>query len=404
MSDFTTSAESPAVGVGPGRKAAPSSIGSGSGNWGTAAAMDQITVVRIDDTHIAEERSHDAGKGKATAAACYEMEYSVPEEVEEEEEDGVYVIEYSNPEEEGESYQFTMSVDRSLPAKKPAAPENARAPSPTGKLSGGRQRRKRLVEEDEVEVEEEEEEAVKRRKQQQLASNQRILELGEDYTPAALGPDGPELVCTLCPPPGRSFQRASGLAVHMKHMHLLEANKTFFCTMCEQPVRSQVELDAHTKRHANRRAVFTCLLCAAAAGAAAPTVYRGSRLGLKRHLTQVHPGVVPRCDVCRKGFSSLASYLADQFRHVAVSPYFCPRCQIYEMTERGLIVHMRNDEKKQKKEEEKKLQEEEKNKLQEEKKMLQEEEKLLRESGGNGPQTLGGADNGDNSATDDSDF
>ncbi|XP_034415534.1 zinc finger protein 32 [Cyclopterus lumpus] len=387
MSDFMTSAESPAVGVGPAGKAAASSNPSGNGNWGVAAGMDQITVVRIDDTHIAEEHSHNGGRGKA--AAFYEMEYLMPpaeeeEGVEEEEEDGVYVIEYSNPEEEGESYQFMMSVDRPLPAKMPAlkhpaAPESARAPSPTAKPSRRpRQKRKRMAEEEE-EV---------RKEKQPLVSNMRILELGEDYGAATSGTtsgsDGRQLVCTLCPPPGRSFKRASGLAVHLKHMHFLEGNKTFFCEMCKQPVRTQIELDAHTKRHANQSAVFTCSLCPAAPG------YRGSRLGLKRHLMQEHPGVVPRCDVCGKGFSSLASYLADQFRHVGVSPFFCARCRIYEMTERGLSVHIRNDERKRERKEKKEQQQEE------------EEEEKLQESGGTRPQTVRG--DADNSATDDSDF
>ncbi|XP_031735290.1 zinc finger protein 350-like [Anarrhichthys ocellatus] len=372
MADFsswvTPLADGPAVRVVSAGKASSSSIRPGNGSWGAAGGMDQITVVRIDDTHIAEERSV-----KATAAACYEVEYSMPTEEEEaeEEEDGVYVIEYSNPEEEGESYQFMMSVDRSLPAlKHPAVSENATAPplppSPLAKLSQRpRQKRKPTAEE----------EARRRKQQQQFVSNKCVLELGEDYRDAMdMSSDREQLVCTLCPPPGRSFKRASGLAVHLKHMHLLEGNKKFFCTTCKQPVRTQIELDAHTKRHANQSAVFSCLLCPETAG------YRGSRQGLRRHLEQEHPGVVPRCHVCNKGFTSLVSYLADQFRHVGVSPYFCARCQIYEMTERGLNVHIRNHDKK--------------------KKELQQQES----STGNLPLTFGGGANADNSATDDSDF
>ncbi|XP_054479150.1 zinc finger and BTB domain-containing protein 47-like [Anoplopoma fimbria] len=396
MSDCSrlmTSAESPAVGVGPAGKAVPS--------WSVASGMDQITVVRIDDTHI-EEQSHDGGKGKAAAAACYEMEYSVPaeeeeeEEVGEEEEDGVYVIEYSNPEEEGESYQFTMSVDRSLPDKKttlkhPTVSENARTPSPAKPSQRPRQKRKlaAVVEEDE-----EEEEEVRKKQQQHLLSNKCVLELGEDYRDAMgmnSGSDRGQLVCTLCPPPGRSFKRASGLAVHLKHMHLLESNKTFFCTSCQQTVRTQIELDAHTRRHANQSAVFTCLLCpkdetgdqVGTADLKGTSGYKGSKRGLRNHLEQEHPGVVPRCDICNKGFQSLASYLADQFRHVGRSPYFCTRCQIYEMTKRGLTVHIRNHDKRKKQ---------------------QQQQQQQQESGGNQTQTFGVADIADNSATDDSDF
>ncbi|KAG8009649.1 Myoneurin [Nibea albiflora] len=323
--------------------------------------MDQITVVRIDDTHIAEEQSHVGGKVKSDAAAEYYevVEYSMPAEEEEEvaaeeEEDGVYVIEYSNPEEEGESYQFTMSVDRSLPAKKPAIKhpvvrESVRAPLPAMSRPSWqtrpRQKRKLIAEEEvrkEVEVEVEEEEEV--------VSNKSVLELGEDYRDVMEmnSGSGKRLVCSLCPPPGRFFKRGSGLAVHLKQMHHMVGKKTFFCTSCQQPLRTQIELDAHTRRHANQDAVFTCVLCSAQVEKAG---YEGSRWGLKRHLEKEHPGVVPRCDICNKGFKTLASYLADQFRHVGVSPYYCAKCQIYEMTQRGLSVHIKNHDKKKKRQE-----------------------------------------------------
>lgn len=342
--------------------------------------MDQITVVRIDDTHIAEEQSHVGGKLKDDAVDYYEVEYSMPAEEEvvaEEEEDGVYVIEYSNPEEEGESYQFTMSVDRSLPAKKqvvihPAARENAAAPSPVtskpSRPSRPRQevRKRKMVREEEV-------------KEEEIVSNKSVLELGEDYNDM-MGSGKSQLVCSLCPPPGKFFKRASGLAVHLKQMHLMEGKKTFFCTSCNQTVRTQIELDAHTRRHANQDAVFTCLLCPAETenkpDAAEKTGFKGSKWGLRRHLEKEHPGIIPRCDICNKGFKSLVSYLADQFRHVGVSPFYCAKCQIYEMTERGLSVHIKNHDKKKKKQ----------------------------EPAENHLQTLGVSASAENSATDDSDF
>ncbi|XP_037612769.1 zinc finger protein 382 isoform X1 [Sebastes umbrosus] len=393
MSDFS-SWILPAVKGGPAGKATSSSVVTGNRSWDGAGAggMDQIRVVRIDDTHIAseeEEQSHVGGKVKG-AAECYEVE----EVIGEEDEDGVYVIEYSNPEEEGASYQFTMAVDRSVPAKRPklkhpAMRENARAPLPVmSKLNrpprpriNEKQRRKPM--------------GVEEVKREAVVSNKHVLELGEDYSyvMATNSNSGKELMCKLCPPPGRFFKRAAGLAVHLKHMHFLEANKTFFCTTCQQSVRTQIELDAHTKRHANQGAVFTCLLCSAETeNKAEKPGYRGSKLGLKKHLQKEHPGVVPRCNVCNKGFASLSSYLADQFRHVGVSPYYCALCQIYEMTERGLSVHNKNHDKRKKK------------------------QQLLQESAGIQLPTLGvpanaakasnaaNAATDDNSATDDSDF
>lgn len=316
--------------------------------------MDQITVVRIDDTHIAEERCHDGGKVQdvATAAVCYEAECAAPtaeEEVGEEEEDSVFVIEYSNPEEEGESYQFTMSLDRSLSAKRPAftrpaAPGSAGAASPVASKPARPKPRLGVKQKRKLKEKESEQEA--------MVSNKSLLELGENYSDvmemnlAA----GKTLFCRLCPPPGRHFKRPSGLAVHIKQMHLMEDRKTFYCSSCDQKLRTQVELDGHTKRHATQEAVFTCSLCAAQTDGKAAG-FKGSKWGLKRHMEKEHPGVVPRCHICARGFKTLMTYLADQFRHIGVTPYYCPKCQIYEMTERGLSVHMKNHEKRRKKQE-----------------------------------------------------
>lgn len=41
--------------------------------------------------------------------------------------------------------------------------------------------------------------------------------------------------------------------------------------------------------------------------------------------------MVPHCGICNKGFGTVIAHLSDQFR-----------CQIYDMTERGLVVHVRN--------------------------------------------------------------
>ncbi|XP_026217494.1 zinc finger protein 567-like isoform X2 [Anabas testudineus] len=365
MADFS----SRSMAIRDGGKVSSSSVAVANGNWDGAGGLDQITVVRIDDTHIEEEQSHVRRKVKSDATDYYEVEYSMPTEEEaagEEEEDSVYVIEYSNPEEEGESYQFTMSVDRSLPVKKttvkhPAAGESSRAPSQV--ISRPRptvRQERKLVREEEV-------------KKETIVSNKSVLELGEDYSDV-MGSGKRMLMCSMCPPPGRFFKRASGLAVHLKQLHQVEGKKTFFCTYCNQTVRTQIQLDAHTRRHANQDAVFTCHLCLT--NKLEITGYKGSKHGLKRHLEKEHPGVIPRCDICNKGFKTLTTYLADQFRHVGVSPYYCAKCQIYEMTERGLSVHIKNHNKK----------------------------KTKQESGENHLQTFGVSTSVDNSATDDSDF
>lgn len=317
----------------------------GHGNWDGVGGMDQITVVRIDDTHIAEDPPHVSGKAKGSVSEYYEVECCIPAEEEaagEEEEEGVYVIEYSNPEEEGESYKFMMTVDPSPQARKPVTKHpdvrgNTRAALPfrTKRLRPDKNQKRKMV-------------AKKEKiKSMEIVRNKSVLEHGEYYRDVmeTSSASGKMLLCTMCPAPGKIFKRAAGLAVHLKHVHTFEGKKTFFCTSCKQSVRSQIELDAHTKRHANRDAVFICPLCSADKSKAG---YKGTRLGLRKHLASEHPGIIPPCDVCNKTFKSLVSYLADQFRHVGVTPYHCGRCQIYEMTERGLSIHIKNHDMKKK--------------------------------------------------------
>lgn len=283
--------------------------------WHDSGVMDQITVVRIDDSHIAQQQS-DVGK----------VTYSMPveEAAEQEEEDSVFIIEYSNPEEEGESYQFTMCVDRSHPVKKaiikhPEVGDGSRAlPQVTSSSHPAVRQTKKLVDEEEL-----------------MVSNS-VPERGEDYS-NVMG-SGNALQCWICPPPRRIFKKACGLAVHLRELHQVMEKKTFFCTHCKQTLRTQVQLDAHTRRHAKHDAVFTCHLCSANK----PETTEYKRCGLRRHLTEEHPGIIPRCDICNKGFKSIVAYLADQFRHVGVTPYYCAKCQIYEMTERGLNIHLKN--------------------------------------------------------------
>ncbi|XP_060949995.1 zinc finger and BTB domain-containing protein 24 [Limanda limanda] len=338
------SSERPLVGGGAAGNATPSSV--------VAGGMDQINVVRIDDTHIAEEPSDLGAKVKGEAADYYEVEYSIPEEEEEEEEeeaeeDSVYVIEYSNPEEERDSYQFTMSVDRSLsaqrPVKHPVVKGNATADSAmTSRTQWSSRPRQRVNQKRKRRAEEEEEE-------EGAVSNKSALELREDASDVG-GAGRKQLVCTLCPPPKRLFKTASGLAIHLRETHRVERKKKFSCTSCKRAVHSRTELDAHTRRHAKQGAVYTCSLCPEATdtepGAETPG-FKGTRSGLKRHLEEEHPGAIPRCNICDRRFKTILSYLDDQFRHVGVSPFHCAQCQIYEMTERGLSAHISNHHKKQ---------------------------------------------------------
>ncbi|XP_056155771.1 zinc finger protein 567 [Lampris incognitus] len=156
------------------------------------------------------------------------------------------------------------------------------------------------------------------------------------------GGDGKRLVCNLCPPPGKLFKKMAGLSVHLKLIHYKERKKDYFCGMCRKLCRNQLDLDAHTRRHANQMAVYQCSLCPFKSTDKLISGLSG-RYVMKKHLESEHSGIIPSCQICNRNFKNLTSYLSDQFRHVGISPFYCPKCKIYEMTERGLVVHLRND-------------------------------------------------------------
>ncbi|XP_034023901.1 zinc finger and SCAN domain-containing protein 21-like [Thalassophryne amazonica] len=298
----------------------------------------QIKAFQMAESYNTDRLKH-LVKGECASIEFYEVECTKPTEVESpsveedmSEEEGVYIIEYSNAEEEGKSYQFTMSVDESLPAQHHTIkhPVTRNAPV-TSRPNEVRMEKMRM-------------ESIVTSNSNKSLSQSAPCAGANGEVGASVMSSAQRYVCTLCPPPGRLFWRASGLAVHVKHIHT-KVEKTFFCTKCKKSVRSQIEFDAHTRRHAKRDAVFTCTLCASETGSkteTGPPGFKGSKVGLKRHLEREHPGVIPRCHICNKSFKSLLRYLDDQFRHVGVSPYYCAECKIYELTERGLSVHMKN--------------------------------------------------------------
>ncbi|CAL8313178.1 unnamed protein product [Merluccius merluccius] len=334
--------------------------------------VDQAAMIRIEDAHLGwcqEARGDDDGGGggdrdrpeaeayvlpppmEMEGAHFLDGEMTVGDSLREfEEEHGVYLIEYSpDPEEtKGDGYDFQLQgppKKEEPKSKPPTGREHLRRPlaKKTGKYSvpsrrpdGGKARGETL-------------------------QNSQSLWGGESLG----GETGPRakavVVCSLCPPPGKAFKNMAGFSVHLKQLHYNGMRKSFFCDMCQKHCRNQLVLDDHVRRHASKAAVFQCPLCPfKAPGKIRKRGVKGRfGNGIRVHLETEHPGVVPGCGVCKKNFRSLNSYLKDQVRHIGVTPFYCPRCQIYEMTERGLLVHMRNHSRKKDHGEEEEEEEEE---------------------------------------------
>ncbi|MEQ2167096.1 hypothetical protein GOODEAATRI_000685 [Goodea atripinnis] len=183
----------------------------------------------MDHSHIPEEPSYGGEKGRSNVAEFYE---------EEDEEDGAYIIEYSNPEEEGESCKFKMLVDRSHPGKKPVIKPLPVREIPKEPLSFRPQRQTC-------------ETSQKMKMKTDEENDKNFLELGENFRELMETDSGSakKLVYPKCPASGKFFKGQAGLARHVRYMHSSEKKKTYFCTSCNQSVRAQIELDPHTRRH-----------------------------------------------------------------------------------------------------------------------------------------------------------
>ena len=323
-----------------------SASGVENGNW-DHFGMDQIAMIRIEGTHP-EWCQEVRGQGTDHDTDSLELAYVLPpqdqgtlfmgEEMtvgdslkELEEQHGVYLVGYSDLETGGDSYeyklQFPTTEDESKP---PTGREHLRRPlaKKTGKYGAPLGQRR------------------------PDADNKGGHNLQSPLLPHRTHPRTKAVVCSLCPPPGKVFKNMAGFSVHLKQLHHNGLKKSFFCDMCQKHCRNQLVLDDHIRRHASKAAVFQCPLCSfKAPGKIRKRGVKG-RFGIRVHFEKEHPGIVPECRICEKDFRNLDSYLKDQVRHIGVTPFYCPECQIYEMTERGLLVHMRNHNKKKGHEEE----------------------------------------------------
>ncbi|CAL8402004.1 unnamed protein product [Gadus morhua 'NCC'] len=309
------------------------------GTW-DPFGMDQVTMIRIEGTHpewCQEVRGdgvdHDTDRLEASYALPSEDQgthfmgegMTVGDSMEELEEP---LVGYADLATEGDSYEFQCPTAEE--SKPPTGREHLRRPLAKKNGKYGAPLRQRRPDADSTACDD-------------LRSSQSPTSGGGIASEAhRTDPRTKAVVCGLCPPPGKVFKNMAGFSVHLKQLHHNGLGKSFFCGMCQKHCRNQLVLDDHVRRHASKAAVFQCPLCSfKAPGKIRKRGVKG-RFGIRVHFEKEHPGIVPECKICEKDFRNLDSYLKDQVRHIGVTPFYCPECQIYEMTERGLLVHMRN--------------------------------------------------------------
>ncbi|XP_014036997.2 zinc finger protein 777 [Salmo salar] len=130
-----------------------------------------------------------------------------------------------------------------------------------------------------------------------------------------------------------AIRKARGAGEH-QNKYQPSHKKKFFCPLCNTYYRNQIVLDKHSRSHTSfHKVMLCCSFC---------SVEMLNKFTMKKHYNTEHPGRVPRCEMCERNFSSIDNFLTHQVRHVAVTPYYCYECRIYQLTQRGLTVHLKN--------------------------------------------------------------
>ncbi|XP_021418038.2 zinc finger and BTB domain-containing protein 24 isoform X1 [Oncorhynchus mykiss] len=356
----------------------------------SAESYDQIRVVKIGDSHTGE-RKDDGGE--------YGMEYSHTHPYEGEdggydamvtdlhrkekmnvtarEVEGVFVIENSNPEEECREYVVGEEVWQMEERGESRTVEMWGEKGKRRKLPGPQwwryEQERRKTQEDEWKMiaERAREEERERQKGRTVEGKKRVAgfrcpqccktfqyrsELLEHKTSCCTNA---KYACPvpLCP---QIYQSKASLTNHVCFHHVKEDNKEekdldairkargvgehqnkyqpshkkFFCPLCKTYYRNQIVLDKHSRSHTSlHKVMLCCSFC---------SVEMLNKCTMKKHYNTEHPGRVPRCEMCERNFSSIDIFLTHQFRHVAVTPYYCYECHIYQLTQRGLTVHLKN--------------------------------------------------------------
>ncbi|XP_062377469.1 gastrula zinc finger protein xFG20-1-like [Sardina pilchardus] len=136
--------------------------------------------------------------------------------------------------------------------------------------------------------------------------------------------------CAQC---GRNFSHKAFLKAHEKIHASVETEMAFSCTMCDRRFTKKSGLKKHMHNHL-ARLNYPCPVC-------------GEEFELKGSLhnhVKSHPGERFRCKYCDQGFLKIDAYMRHVDRHTVVTPYYCEKCKIYQLTERGFLLHKKRHE------------------------------------------------------------
>lgn len=193
-----------------------------------------------------------------------------------------------------------------------------------------------------------------------LARNGLIVkeEVGEDEVDVD---EGMSFQCAQC---GDGFKYKDDLKRHeLKHKSLVSlSSKSYSCKICEKTFAHRGFLKAHQKIHTESKMSFNCTKC---------DRKFPNRSSLKKHMNNhltrlrypcplckedfelkgglhahmnTHQGERFSCTYCKRGFLRVEAYIRHVEAHSVVTDYYCERCDIYQMTERGFRMHQQKHE------------------------------------------------------------
>ncbi|XP_062377473.1 zinc finger protein 37 [Sardina pilchardus] len=134
----------------------------------------------------------------------------------------------------------------------------------------------------------------------------------------------------LCKHCGKVFAHKAFLKAHLKIHASMESQMSFACSKCTRRFRNQSSLNKHMHNHLTRLK-YPCPVCGV------DFELKGS---LHLHI-KMHPGERFSCKFCDQRFLKFDTYLRHVDRHTVVTPYYCEICKIYQLTERGFLLHQK---------------------------------------------------------------
>ncbi len=136
-----------------------------------------------------------------------------------------------------------------------------------------------------------------------------------------------EHTCHFC---RKTFDRASGLAVHIRRIHTGE--KPYNCYHCQKAFATQHDCQSHERIHTGEKP-YQCGFCS--------KLFRRSS-DLARH-QRIHTGETAyKCTLCDKSFKQKGHLKCHQFVHSEEKPFQCPGCNKSYTQKNNLKKHIKS--------------------------------------------------------------